>query len=353
MPATSKLSGKVQTVLGPIDASDLGITLGHEHLLIDRSDYFVLPDEASKRYYIDKPFTMDIYGKHGVLGTFNKDILHLLDAEDAIREVMHFKHAGGKSVIDTTSIGIARDPLALARISRATGLNIVMGASYYVPVFHPPGTDEKTEDQFAEEIIRDITIGVGDTRIKSGVIGEIGCFYPLGNTEKRIIRASVTASKETGCPITIHPGFDDRSPTEILSLIIEAGGDPANVVMGHMSSILKDFTDLKEFAQMGCYIQDDLFAMEDSSLEYLDETDIMPTDAQRIERIEFLTNNGHLDQLIVGHDVCMPWQYRDRGGKGFAHILENIVPRLHSRGFSHEQTDAILIENPSRAFAFK
>ena len=353
MPAAPKLTGKIQTVLGSIEATSLGITLSHEHLLIDRSAYFVSPEEASKRYYIDKPLTMDIYGRHGGLAAYSNDILKLLDTDDAIREVMHYKHAGGHSIVDTTSIGIARDPLALARISRATGLNIVMGASYYVPVSHPPGTDKKSEDQFAAEIIRDITVGVGDTGVKSGVIGEIGCLYPLSDTEKRIIRGSVTASRITGCPITIHPGFDERSPAEILNLITEAGGNPQNVVMGHISSRVRDLAILKEFAQMGCYIEDDLFAIEDSSIEYLKDTNINPSDTHRIERIEFLTANGHLDQLLISHDVAMPWQYRARGGKGFGHILENTVPRLRKLGFTEDQIHTILVDNPARAFAFK
>ncbi|MDA1189613.1 MAG: hypothetical protein O2854_08070 [Chloroflexi bacterium] len=351
--AASKLTGKAQTVLGPIDAADLGITLGHEHLLIDRSEYFVMPDEASKRHYIDKPLTMDIYGKHGVIGTFNMDIFHLLDTNAAIREVLKYKHAGGASLVDTTSIGIARDPLALARISRATGLNVIMGCSYYVPASYPPGTDEKSEDQFAEEIIRDITVGVGDTGVKAGVIGEIGCYYPLEDTTKRVIRGSVAASLATGCPITIHPGLSDRSPAEILNIIIKAGGDPKNVVIGHISSIMNDYAVLKDLAQTGCFIQDDLFAMEDTSIEYLDKTDLMQSDVQRIERIQFLVDEGHLSQLLVGQDVCMPWQHSARGGKGFAHILENIVPRLRKRGFTQKQLDAILIDNPRRAFAFR
>ena len=34
--------------------------------------------------------------------------------------------------MDPTDRGLARDPLALARVARATGLNIIMGSGYYV-----------------------------------------------------------------------------------------------------------------------------------------------------------------------------------------------------------------------------
>ena len=46
---SAALSGKVQTVLGPIEPDRLGITLTHEHLLIDLTCYFQMPDEASER----------------------------------------------------------------------------------------------------------------------------------------------------------------------------------------------------------------------------------------------------------------------------------------------------------------
>ena len=43
---------------------------------------------------------------------------------------------------------IGRDPIGLARVSNATGVNIVMGASYYVNTHHPPGMDDLTEGRY-------------------------------------------------------------------------------------------------------------------------------------------------------------------------------------------------------------
>ena len=61
----------------------------------------------------------------------NKDNFMLLDEDEAIKEAMHFKAAGGNSIVELTSIGLSRNPKALARISRKTGLNIIMGSGYY------------------------------------------------------------------------------------------------------------------------------------------------------------------------------------------------------------------------------
>jgi len=56
-----------------------------------------------------------------------------LDNEElAIKEALMFGNNGGSTIVDLTNVGLARNPFALARISRATGLNIVMGSGYYV-----------------------------------------------------------------------------------------------------------------------------------------------------------------------------------------------------------------------------
>ena len=200
------VTGKIQTVLGLIEPSELGITMTHEHLLIDLMSYFTVPEEASCRAFADQEVTMEGLGKIGKSWSLTKSNLKQYDINLAIDEIRMYKYMGGESVVDTTNVGLARDPLALARISRATELNIIMGSSYYVPISHPPGTGEKSEQQIAEEIIRDVTIGVGDTGVKAGVIGEIGCFYPLSETEKRILRGSAVASNETANPcITFVP----------------------------------------------------------------------------------------------------------------------------------------------------
>jgi phosphotriesterase-related protein len=66
----------------------------------------------------------------------------------AADEILLFKHAGGRTVVDPTPRTLARDPLALARIARATGLNVVMGAGYYhllvsvVPRLRAKGVDD-------------------------------------------------------------------------------------------------------------------------------------------------------------------------------------------------------------------
>ena len=353
--STRDLSGKVQTVLGPIEPESLGITIMHEHLVIDLECYFQEPEEASERAWIHAPITMDRLGGIGRRWWYNLENIRLWDVNAAIHQASLYKYAGGVSVVDVTSLGIHRDPLALARISRATGLNIVMGGSYYVPLSHPSDMDEKPEDDITAEIVRDVTVGVGETGVRTGIIGEVGNFYPLTENERKVLRASARAQVETGAPLTIHPGMSDWAPQEIIEVLVEAGADPTRVVMDHLGPCVRDRSALKALAETGCFLEYDHFGgYEDTSRSYLGgRYDHAVSDVQAMESIEFLISEGHGDQVLISHDVNWKFQHTTHGGKGIAYILENLVPRMRKRGFTDEQIDAILIENPKRALTFR
>lgn len=347
----SKRTGKVQSVLGLIEPAELGMTSMHEHVLIDLRCYFRMPEEASERWYVDAPFTMDIRGNIGKRWWYNTDVNLLLDENVQREELRKWYLAGGGSVVDTTSLGIGRDPLALARISRATGVNIVMGASYYVPPSYPVDMDDRLVDEITESIVRDLTVGVSDTGIKAGIIGEVGNFWPTNETSRKILRASAQASEETGAAITIHPGFHDDALMHHMGDLLEAGAEPSRIIMGHLDSLGMDA--IREVAETGAYLQYDTFAFEDTSWgEVAGQSTPIPTDVQRMQRMEQLMEWGYEDRILIAHDVCFKAMLTRYGGKGYGHIIDNIVPRMRRRGFSDQNISNILIANPKRVLAF-
>jgi phosphotriesterase-related protein len=346
------VKGKVQTVLGPIEPEDLGITLAHGHLLIDLSCYWVEPSEARARAYVDRPVTIDMVGRMGWLWHVVRANLQNFDVNETLHEVRCFVLAGDNSIVDTTSVGRARDPLALARISRATGLNIVMGAGYYVPTAHPKNMDDLSEDELYSRIVRDVTVGVGDTGIKSGVIGEIGNEYPLGDNERKVLRAAARASAATGAPISIHTGPNDDSPLEIMDVLLDAGADPRRVIMSHLGYASSDPVKLRALAETGCFLEYDLFGIEGSNWDFVGTGGGTKNDTERIEALQYLAGLGHLGQVLVGHDACQTNELARGGAPGDGHILETIVPRLRDAGFITDEVDAILVYNPARALAF-
>tara|TARA_Y100000590_G_scaffold366638_1_gene426111 strand:- start:17910 stop:18956 length:1047 start_codon:yes stop_codon:yes gene_type:complete len=347
------MTGMAQTVLGQIPINQLGITLMHEHLLLDLECYFDEPDTASEKKFIDAHLEFNLLGKYGARWSYNREGLHLHDIELAINEAKEFKFAGGSTIVDTTNNGIGRDPSGLAKIARSTGLNIIMGSGYYVPMSHPPDINEKTADQITDEIVKDITIGVNDTNIKSGIIGEIGNFFPMDSVQKTILIGAAQASMETGAPISIHPGNDDRSPYEIVKLLNKEGVPESKIIIGHLSIAFEKRALLKDLAETGCFLEYDHFgSFEDSSSEYRGISDLIKNDTSQIEIIEFLFANGFGDQVLIAHDVCYKPHYKQYGGKGFDYIITGIIPRLRKHGFSNKDINTMLVDNPSKAVAF-
>jgi phosphotriesterase-related protein len=348
---TTAITGKVQTVLGLIEPSEMGITLTHEHLLIDLAGYSVDAEEATLRGMWDKPWSMEMIGPFAKVGYANRDGLQLLSEESALQEIRQYMLAGGKTIVDATDWDLGRDPLALTRISRATGLNIVMGSGHYVRLFHPEDMADRDEDSIVADIVRDITVGVGDTGVKSGIIGEIALMWPHSEAEERALRAAGRAQRETGAAITLHPGFDDRSPIAILDILTKNGADLSRVVMGHLDTF-HDRGLLAELAGSGCTLQWDTYGNEETlfgevgsgSGDVLD----MPSDEQRLDALEYVVGLGHEEQVLISQDVfikCMTTAY---GAKGYDHIVTNIVPRLRARGWTAGQIDQLLVGTPRR-----
>ena len=74
----------------------------------------------------------------------------------------------------------------------------------------------------------------------------------------------------------------------------------------------------------------------------------MLSDAQRINFIVQLIDNGYVSKIVLAHDICFKTAITKYGGHGFAHILENIVPRMKEKGINQNEIDQMLIENPKK-----
>ena len=345
------LAGKVQTVLGPIGPERLGVTLTHEHLLVDLSVAHVSPDSASGKDFYHKPVSQETVGRIRHHAAQNADNALLSDIPTAIEEVVLYKQHGGDSLVDATSIGIARDPMGLYRISRSTGVNIIMGASYYVAAAHLPDMDRLTEEDIAEKIVRDVMEGAEGTVIRSGVIGEIGCSWPLADNERKVLRASAQAQRITGAPLLIHPGRDETAPLQIIEVLTEAGADLSRTIMGHLDRTVFLRGTLTQIAEAGCYMEWDLFGTENSYYALNPNID-MPSDAKRMDDIAWISSEGYGGKVLVAHDICSKHRLEKYGGHGYYYILGHIVPRMRARGFSSEAIDNILVDNPMDALRF-
>ncbi len=343
--------GKVQTVLGLIDADQLGVTLAHDHVLIDGTFMYVEPEEISQKGLAHQKISLENRGWVAYNWTANKDNVELKDEGIAVSELKRFVAAGGNSIVDPTNIGLGRDPLALQRISRLTGTQVLMGAGYYIGGTHPENMGERSEDSIADEFIADINIGVGNTGVRAGLIGEVGCSYPWLPNEKKSLHAAAKAQMATGAALMVHPGRDPRSPVEIAEEVAKAGGDLSRTIICHIDRTCLDRGWLKELASTGCYLEYDLFGNESSFYPPNPSVD-MPSDAQRMDVVLWHFEHGLEKQILLSHDIATKHRLQAYGGLGYDHLITNVVPRLRARGLSQQQVDTLIVDNPKRIYAF-
>src|SRR5262245_42612591 len=148
-------SGLLMTVNGPIPSSEMGVTLMHEHLLNDCRCWWNPPNEPERAHLGSDKAHAGILGELRMDPFVNLDNCGLDDKELAIAELLHFKRAGGRTVVDPTCRGIGRNSQSLREIAAATGLQIVMGSGYYLQKSHPPTLKSMSKTGVADELVRE------------------------------------------------------------------------------------------------------------------------------------------------------------------------------------------------------
>jgi phosphotriesterase-related protein len=304
----------IQTVRGPLDPGELGFTLPHEHTQIalwhvpDRWDYWQLTR--------DEPLIRE--------------------------ELAAYTSTGGTALVDVTPAGVGRDPAWLAALSAATGLHIVMGAGWYRGAYYPPDllVDRRTVDELADVIVREAADGVGDTGIRPGIIGEIGTDKPwVSAQEERVHRAAARAARRTGLAVTTHAVLSDVGLAQ-LRIFEEEGADPTRVVIGHADSH-PHLDHYLAIVERGACVEFDFLGMSFTPLERHGEGRV-------IDLICDLLATGHVDRILLSHDVCHDSQLKRYGGNGYTYLAATFLPRLRERGVSDQEIATITVENPRR-----
>jgi predicted metal-dependent phosphotriesterase family hydrolase len=307
------MAPRVMTVSGPIPPDRLGFTLPHEHTGIflwhieKRWDYWELtPDE---------------------------DLL--------IEELRDLRRRGGGTLVDLTLDGVGRDPHRLRRLASATGLNIVMGTGWYRGAHYPAEAliDRRTVDDLADAIVLEFEVGVGETGIRPGIIGEIGTDKPwVSALEERVHRAAARASLRTGMAITTH-GVQSAVGLAQLEIFTEEGVDPSRVVIGHADS----YHDLDFYLAVlatGANLEFDFLGHRFGTEEALEP--------RLVETIVELLERGFAPQLLLSQDVCHNSQLKANGGFGYVYLHQHFLPTLRTAAVGEGEIRAMTIENPAR-----
>ena len=341
----------VMTVMGPVEVETLGVTTIHEHLLFDGSWNYTPSADPVIREMAESPLRMDTIGYALKFGYAHLDNSHRLDIDEAIEEVTYFKLAGGRTVVDQSPPGLGRDPKALRKIAQTTGLNIIMGGGYYEEKRHPDSLKERSVQDIAQELIREITVGVDDTGVRMGIIGEIGTGDPVTAGEEKVLRASAIAQASTGIPLSIHHNIWGLHGPGVLAIAKEEGADLRHTLLSHVDLDARcDLSYYEEVASTGAYLGFDTFGQTDA-YQYKNiqrPGQVYPTDYQRAENVARVVEAGYLDQVVLAMDLCTKTQVKRYGGFGYDHLLDCVVPMLNTVGLNNQQIKVILVDNPAR-----
>lgn len=336
----------VTTVLGPVPADDLGITLCHEHLRNDGRRAWHPPAEgdAEGELIARSPVRMEFLGRLRQDPYLSRDNVSLDDTRVAIEEVRRFADRGGRTVLEVTPDGLGRAPAELVAIARATGLNIVMGCGFYLERSHPARVRSMTAADIADEIERDLTEGVDGVR--AGVIGEIGVSPDFTPEEEKVLRGAARAQARTGVPLSVHlPGWV-RHGHRVLDVIAEEGGRLAGTVLCHLNPSGADRDYQVSLALRGAYLGYDMCGMD---FFYPGEGQ-SPCDEANAAAVTWLVRAGLGHRVLLSQDVFLKTMLVRYGGTGYAHILTHFVPRLHRHGLTIGDTTRLLVDNPRELF---
>ena len=344
---SSDLQGAVLTVNGPIDPLQLGKTICHEHLFIDFRLVYKDPPVKKDLEKASEKVQLNNLGWIRNFWNSNKDNLLLDNYDDALEELNDFKKYG-KSIVELTSMGSIRlnnHKKLIKSLSDDANINIIIGSGFYVDNSLPDFFKKNDEINISKLIINDFFNP--ENNIPSGVIGEIGCSFPLTQNEKKSLKASVIAQEKTGASIIIHPGRNEDSPFEIIEFLKKENANIDRVVIGHIERTIYSIDKLNKLASENVFMNFDQLGIE-SSYYPLNNKSYMPNDYQKIKFIKHLIGTGYSKKILLGHDIYSKHRLKKYGGHGYSYILEMILMRMITMGISQKDVNKMIIENPKK-----
>lgn len=320
----------VNTVLGPVPVSELGVTLMHEHIV-------------NIEWNIARNFP-EFYDQEAVVDMF-------------CREAEQLKAYGVRTWVDPTPITLGRDVSLLRACAEKSGLNIIACTGIYwntQPYFHY-GIDPQV---LAELMLREVETGMEGTDSRPGFLKCAG-HASIEGTEiaRNMLIATAMVAKETGLPIYTHTHPGTHMALSQKAVFDEYGIPAHKVAYGHtFSKIDRDY--IRTLLTSGAWAACD-------QLGYAGTGSLDPLDAQ-IDLLETLFREDLHKNMFLSCD----WGVRsDFGGtltKARAErnraaqrpstrrrkvLFETVLPELERRGIPKEKLTEVLVDNPRRYFA--
>ena len=320
--ANTTTPSKIRTVLGDIEPSSLGLTLGHDHLMTHP------PEDVT-----DSDLVMD-------------------DLEAATRELESFKKVGGGAVVEMTTVDYGRDAGELEHISRASGVHVIAATGFNKGVFADRLTQHWLPEEISGWMIAEVTRGIRQfsglqsrrenvPHVRAGIIKASSSLDGANKNELVVLEAAAQAHRITNAPISTHTEKGTWALGQI-ALFMDFAVNPSKVLIGHLD-LKPELPYLLEVAKTGVNIGLDQFGKE----KYL-------PDFERVNLILKLCEAGFEQQIIIGGDMARKSYFKSYGGNpGLEHIPITVKHMLAQAGLSSATIDNILMHNPRRWLEFE
>lgn len=307
---------RVQTVTGPIPASQMGLTLIHEHILVD----FVGADKISP----DRWKRPDV-------------VTRMLPP---LRELYQ---SGCRTLVECTPAYLGKDPLLLRELSQKSGLHILTNTGYYGAVdnkFLPPHAFTETADQLADRWTRDFETGVdGVQDVKPGFMKISVNPGPLSTLHRKLVTAAARTHRRTGLTIYSHTG--PYVPAfEQIEVLRQEGVRPDAFVWVHAQG--NSMVHYARAVREGAWV----------SLDGLDGSNV----EKYAENLLLMKENGFLHRTLLSHDAGWYDPGKPNGGpvdRSYLVLFRQLMPMLNSRGFTEAELNQLLVQNPQQALAIR
>ena len=305
----------VNTVLGGRSPRALGMTLMHEHVLVD----FVGADKVSpQRYNTEEVF------------------------QTALPHLKSLRAAGCRTLVECTPAYLGRDVNLLKRLARASGLHIVTNTGFYGAAndkYVPALAREESAQQLADRWVREFQDGIDGTGIRPGII-KIGVDPgPLSEIDAKLVRAAAKTHLQTGLTIASHTG-NGAAALEELELLKQEGVHPGAFIWVHAQTEGDGQLHLKA-AQQGAWVEFD--GIGEASAE------------KHLQLVKGMVEQGFSDRVLISQDAGWYHVGEPKGGtyRPYTFAFANFVPLMRRAGVSTEQVRTLLIDNPRKALALQ
>jgi phosphotriesterase-related protein len=303
----------VHTVTGPVAPADLGLTLMHEHVLVD----FIGADLVDPRRY---------------------------DADQAFTTILpHLARArthGCSTLVECTPAYLGRDVKLLKRLSEASNLKILTNTGYYGAARDkhlPRHAFTETADQLAARWTREFEQGIDGTDVRPAFM-KIGVDEaPLSDVDGKLVRAAAMTSRSTGLPIASHTASGAAALAE-LQLLDDAGVRASAFIWVHAQNE-RDPMYHARAARAGAWVEFDGIAEESV--------------ARHVELVRHMKEHGLLGRVLISHDAGWYRVGEPNGGefRGFDTLFTRFVPALAAAGFTKDEIRQLVVGNPRQALA--